>query len=212
LYIEIDPRHDPASPLHEARLRGPVSGLAAALCGLYPLHSAGLMMRNGLLGISARSGTGKSTLTALAADRGVPVSGDDLLILRPNGDVLSLEGMLRIEPASAPRGWTPSAITPDGRGWYPLAPFAEPWQPLRAMVVLERGTRVRVTPVRGAERLGELVRAGYVSPVESAPTPEWQLLVHDLSARLRIMRLEVPEGLERMHDAWEEIAGALDGI
>lgn len=189
-----------------------MSALAAALCGCYPLHGAGLLFGNAFVGITAGSGTGKSTLTALAADSGVRVSGDDLLILRANGDVLSLDGMLRVEPASAPQGWSSRSITPDGRGWYALGALPEAWIPLRALVVLERGEGVRLTPVRGAERLGAVVRAGYVSPVESAPSEAWQLLVHNLSSRLRIFRLQVPDSLDRLRSAWTEIASALEAL
>ncbi|MEO8201771.1 MAG: hypothetical protein ABI679_14675, partial [Gemmatimonadota bacterium] len=67
----------------EALLRraGPVTALVMAVSGFYPFHACGIAVSSGTVAIFAPSGGGKSTLSAVAADAGFQIAGDDLLVV-----------------------------------------------------------------------------------------------------------------------------------
>lgn len=57
-----------------------------AICyqrGLIPLHASAVLHGGRIVGFSGHSGTGKSTLAAMLAQRGLPLFTDDLLIFDP---------------------------------------------------------------------------------------------------------------------------------
>lgn len=207
LRFRIPPAHQPEAPAHFTRLAGPLTALAVATAGCYPLHAAGLDTPSGTVAVVASSGGGKSTVAALAARHGWPVRGDDLLALDGSARVLPLPGSLRVAPELAPPDWSPRLVLPDGRGWYDL-PAREP-TPLRAVFLLGRGTVVHCEDLRGVARLSGMVDAGFVSWLETEPAPAWHDLVGGLTSTVPLRRLIVPEGLRELSDAWEEIARCL---
>jgi hypothetical protein len=175
LRFRISPAHRPDEPAHFTRLTGPLTALAIAATGCYPLHAAGLDTPAGTVAVVAPAGGGKSTISALAARHGWPVRGDDLLALDGNARVLSLPGSLRVAPEMAPPGWSTRLVLPDGRGWYDLPP-REPVR-LRGVFLLHRGLEVQCEALRGVARPSGMVDAGFVSWLESEPAPAWQDLV-----------------------------------
>ncbi len=159
------------------------------------------------MAIAGPSGRGKSSLAGLATRHGWPVRGDDLLALDGKAGILPLPGSLRVPPELAPQDWSPRLVLPDGRGWYDL-PAGEPGL-LRGLFLLQRGSKVQCEALRGVARLPGMVDAGFLSWLESEPTPAWHDLVGGLAAAVPVWRLTVPGNLEQMSNAWEEIARCL---
>jgi hypothetical protein len=73
----------------------PLLGIAAARAGLVLLPGAGIVARDGTLLVLGRSRSGKSTLTARALAQGLPVLGDDHVLLEPGGRCLSFPRRIR---------------------------------------------------------------------------------------------------------------------
>ena len=199
--------HDHESIPHFTRLAGPITALIMAVCDHYPLHACGLIVEGRMIALHAPSGGGKSTLAALAARQGVEIAGDDLLAATSEGVITALPGSLRITPELAPESMRPVLTLPDGRGWYPLDPGTD--MPLGALVLLERGAGVALTPLRGVERLKAVLRAGFLSHLDPDPPKEFHELVWRVSGQTKAWRLTLPGGLTEVDAAWPAIQRAL---
>lgn len=97
----------------------------------------------------------------------------------------------------------------DGRGWYPLDPVAT--LPLAGLLRLRRGARPRLHPVRGRDRLVAALEAGFLTRHLTLPAESWYEHVAALAAR-PVFDLEVPDGLDRLADSWDEVRSLLEGL
>ncbi len=76
----------------EQALCGPCLPLVLAAGGDYLLHAAAVRLPEGIVAISGRSGTGKSTLAAEWASRGAVAVADDALPVRCEADGIQVPG------------------------------------------------------------------------------------------------------------------------
>jgi hypothetical protein len=176
--------------------------------GCFPLHAVGLRLGNGIVGVVAPPGGGKSTLAALALARGIAITGDDLLAVTSEGLVVPRPGSLRVEPRRAPPGAGPGHLLVDGRRWYPLAPL--PSARLGSLLFLRRGSRATLVPVQGHRRLAMILAAGFLSRYDGEAPPGWETRLLEFSAYLPVWELEVPEGVAELEAAWPDIHSLLE--
>jgi hypothetical protein len=119
---------DPALALEGGLGIGLVAALAAR--DVFCLHGAALGWREGALVLAGPSGSGKSTFARALAARGMTRLADDILPVDAGGDCWPAFPQLKLDPAA----WS---ATPG-----PL--------PVRAVVLLERGSQVRRLDVESA--------------------------------------------------------------
>jgi hypothetical protein len=170
-------------------------------------------------------GQGKSTLAAAFIARGHGLLTDDLLPLRPNGQLVrAIAGppQLKLWPDAARctlglDGSLPDALPALGKKLVPLASSAGPGAvPLAAAYVLDRqrsdGEVVKVTiqEVRGRWGLITLLaytlnRSYLLSAEEAGFLGTYALLVNQ--GRLR--RLSLPDGLGYLEDAYRQVIADL---
>ncbi|MGE0353066.1 MAG: hypothetical protein AB7I33_07505 [Gemmatimonadales bacterium] len=199
----------PAGPEALIRLAGPVTAFVTALCDCLPLHACGIVVGHRILAVHGDSGAGKSTLAALALRGGLSIAGDDLLACTKTGTVLGLPGGLRLAPPYDMARSPCEVRLPDGRGWYPLDPVAT--LPLAALLRLRRGERPRLHRVRGRERLVAALEAGFLTRHITLPAESWHEHIAEVAAR-PVFDLEVPDGLDRLADSWDEVRSLLESL
>lgn len=154
----------------ELFLAGSVHAAIACLNGLYPFHGSAIAVGGGVVAFAGPSGAGKSTLVAALARRGLPLHGDDTLILDmraapplclpghkrlklwPEGLELAEVDGVELVSAHYPKFYVDHGPTDTDR---PL--------PLRAIVLLEEGGEIALEPLRGADRLARLADGHYMS-------------------------------------------------
>lgn len=154
----------------ELFLAGSVHAAIACLGGLYPFHGSAIAVGGGAVAFAGPSGAGKSTLVAALARRGLPLHGDDTLILDMRGQPpLCLPGHKRLK--LWPEGLKLAGVegTQLVSAQYPKfyvdhgpAGNDQPL-PLRAIVFLEEGGEIALEPLRGAQRLARLADGHYMS-------------------------------------------------
>lgn len=146
--------------------------------GLPALHAGGVTLDAGALLVAGPSGSGKSSLTAGLAARGLPVMGDDAVLLGLDGTVHPLRRRLKVaEPARTLLG-LPAPSGPLARLWpdsafYDPADLGSRWSdpaPVRAVVLPTRVSEGvpslrRIEPaVALGELLGHVLLRERVSP------------------------------------------------
>ena len=215
-----------------ALLAGPVLGGLLRLRRTTSLHGCAIAVGDGAIVLLGDQGTGKSTLAAALAQRGHAVLADDVAALAEHPGGWSVHPgypRLRLTPAtiaalrehgSLPRDAGPvlprvdkryAALTSDGDAWR----FAPDPLRLRAIYVLTRDLALvapRVSPLQGAERLGQLVRHVRASPwplPASVRAGELARLAR-LAAAVPIRRLACPEGLGALAGTRRLLAEGLD--
>lgn len=203
--VEGDPIDAMVSEITFLRLNGPVTSVVMAATGVHPLHAVGLVGAEGVVGVCAASGGGKSTLGSLWAGRGGRVLGDDLLAVTDTGMVRALPGALRVQPASAPDGWAGSFTLADGRMWYQL-PAPEHDLPLRTLVWLRRGDSTAMAPLTGAARLAAVAAADLGASFDPPAGADTGGAILELAARVPVWELTVPTGLTALRDGWPRVA------
>jgi hypothetical protein len=171
--------------------------------GRVPLHAAGVMCGKTAVLLAGPSGSGKSTLSLAAAARGLRILSDDTVYIQmlPRLRIWGLPRPVHVFPADAPgfiagtrlRGGKLKAVVPVPV--WPGPPVAED----AAVVLLERGDRVRLEPVEPAEAAAALSRlepgfdllARESAEAIAAVTARgaWRLtLTHDPAAAIEVLR------------------------
>lgn len=130
--------------------------------GRIPLHAAGVMCGETAVLLAGPSGSGKSTLSLAAMGRGLRILSDDTVYIQmlPRLRIWGLPRPLHVFPADAPRftegtrlrGGKLKAAVPAPR--WPGPPVADS----AAVVLLERGERVRLEPVEATVAADALSR------------------------------------------------------
>lgn len=159
----------------ELFLAGSVHAAIACLNGLYPFHGSAIAAGGGAVAFAGPSGAGKSTLVAALARRGLPLHGDDTLILDMRAaPPLCLPGHKRlklwpeglelagVEGAELVSANYPKFYVDHGPTGHDHASHDQPL-PLRAIVFLEEGGEIALEPLHGAERLARLADGHYMS-------------------------------------------------
>jgi hypothetical protein len=119
--------------------------------GRVPLHAAGVMCGETAVLLAGPSGSGKSTLSLAAMAKGLRILSDDTVYIQmlPRLRIWGWPRPLHVFPADAP-GFIGETRLRAGKlkAAVPVAPWAGPPVAERAAVVLlERGDRVRLEPV-----------------------------------------------------------------
>ncbi|HEX4695454.1 hypothetical protein [Sphingomonas sp.] len=160
--------------------------------GRPPVHASGVMIGNRLLMLAGRSGSGKSTLALAAAGLGLPVLSDDTLYveLDPDLRVWGFPRAIHVFPEDAPTG-EHFARTRNGKlkRAVPIGTTSALHADRARLIVLDRGTHVRLDRISAAEaieRLGpaepgfDLLRDQNLAAIEAlAAAGAWRLTLTD---------------------------------
>ncbi|MGZ5952802.1 MAG: hypothetical protein ACXWKT_00990 [Caulobacteraceae bacterium] len=119
--------------------------------GRTPLHAAGVICGETAVLLAGPSGSGKSTLSLAALTRGLQILSDDTVYIQmlPRLRIWGLPRPLHVFPADAPR-FTQGTRLRGGKLKAAVAVPPWPGPPVAeeaAVVVLERGDRVRLEPI-----------------------------------------------------------------
>ena len=130
--------------------------------GRIPLHAAGVMVGGTAVVLAGPSGTGKSTLSLAAMQRGLRILSDDTVYiqLQPSLRIWGFPRPLHVFPADAPR-FTAGTRLRQGKlkAVVPLAADASlPVADRAVLVLLERGSAVGLRPAAREEALRALSR------------------------------------------------------
>jgi hypothetical protein len=130
--------------------------------GRTPLHAAGLMCGQTAVVLAGPSGAGKSTLSLAAMARGLQILSDDTVYiqLQPRLRIWGFPRPVHVFPADAP-GFIQETRLRGGKlkAVVPAPPWAElPVADHAAVVLLERGERVRLEPVEASVAAAALSR------------------------------------------------------
>ena len=133
-----------------------------ARSGRVPVHAAGILCGRTAVVLAGRSGSGKSTLSLAAMARGLRILSDDTVYiqLQPRLRIWAFPRPVHVFPADAP-GFTDQVRLRGGKlkAVLPLPPCSEPPVADRAAVVLlERGDRVRLEPIEPSVAAAALSR------------------------------------------------------
>ncbi len=190
------------------------------MVGMAPIHASAVANEAGALALLGKSGAGKSTLAAALLGCGFHLCADDLLPLAVvNGEVPVHPGRQQLalwmdsarEFHSAAESLPIVTLEGDKRGWRP--PLSAPAQVprLRAIFVLERGSKdanVKIERMPASAALLTLMRNGQMAgPAEQLGHGAEKLRV--LSAALRclsVYTLRYPSHYGRL----DEVCAALD--
>jgi len=193
-------RHDRGPDWDLPALRR-TSPYLASLLGRTALHAASVVLPAGAVLLCASSGVGKSTLSVTLDRLGVPVLGDDHVVL----DASAAAGVGAF--ASFPfvdvdaRALPGMAGAAGGKGSVPLV-TARPAGPVPVVAVafLERGDRVHREPLPAPEALTRLLRdfVFVADPADDAAQTARLDACLRLLAAAPPVRLVVPSGLDRL--------------
>ena len=151
-------------------LNGSVYAAVACINGLMPIHASAVMRGGRVYAFTGPSGAGKSTLIAALAGHGLPLYGDDMLVLDLSdpAQVVCLPGhkrlKLTVEAIALTGATAQEAVGADTGKFYaraatetvqdaelPALPF-----PLAELVFLETGDALAISPIIGGARIARL--------------------------------------------------------
>ena len=141
-------------------LDGSVYAAIASMNGLLPIHASAVAHKSQVFAFTGAAGSGKSTLVAALADRGLPMFCDDTLILDLSDPdrIVCLPGhkRLKLRPdALVLTGATAQervSRTVDKNYALPAGGTVDGALPLGELIFLEEGDALALEPLKGAER------------------------------------------------------------
>jgi hypothetical protein len=177
--------------------------------GIQVLHASAVLQPDGVIGLCARSRTGKSTLAfALSRELDRPLWADDALAFEagPGREVTSVPLPFSLKLRE------PSAVH-FGVSAPPAAPPPPPAAPLRALFTLSRLEALaapRVERLSPARAFTALLEHAYCFDVED-PAPRGPMVGHylELGARVPAFELRFPSDLDLLPATLAEIERAL---
>jgi len=152
------------------------------------LHSAGLVVGARAYLFAGRSGAGKTTLTRKGHAAGAGVLSDDINLVLPGARGYQAHAV----PFTGEFGRT--LAHPGGRAAYPVA----------GLVLLERGERLAVAPIRASTAIARLLVACPFVNMEAATSAPLFDALTGLVARLPVVALRC-----RREDAFDDIMSAV---
>jgi hypothetical protein len=200
------PEDRAAESLVEDAFRRAVLPMALQVLGREVLHASGVRTPRGIVALCAVAETGKSTVAyGLSRRPGYTLWADDAVAFELRGDgvaALPVPFTLRLRPQSAAYfggGATVEVVEPEG----------EP--PLAAVCVLERSEEVGVERIASAEAFAAVLTHAYcftlADPERNRRMMETYL---ELVTRVPVLRVRLVDGLERLPEALDRIAEAVD--
>lgn len=159
----------------ELYLWGTVHGAVAWYNGLLPLHASAVSRADRVIGFTADSGGGKSTLAAALVKHGYRHFCDDTLVVDPAGETAPT-----CLPDDKPlKLWNDALTQLDVEVLGPVATVPDKFYakvanrearalPLHDLVFLQDGETLALEPIRGAEKLGVLPEAMYRNFIHAA--------------------------------------------
>lgn len=189
---------DEAAPAWRRFLLDTVLATAALVRGGEALHAAGVLTPRGVVAIAARTGGGKSTLTAEMMRRGNTLFTDDLLFLSGDrGTVVAHPGppLMNLEPAM-PAGLRARdlgriAATVDGEYWTEVERPRLASAAVAAVVFLDRGASVLSVEILPPNPLPLLANALQVNADDDRATRQFELFA-DLASQATLISLHAP--------------------
>lgn len=204
----------PGVPERNVRLflLGSAMGMLLHQRGLFPLHANAVYLEAKAIAVAGASGSGKSTLATWFSRQGLPLVGDDVIVLKsvPGGTV-ALPGPPRVRLwrqslekfGLGSDGLEPSYTDADHDKWdlpVPISGRSSEEVPLAAIYVLEDGPEIVISPMSGAATASALFehtyRGGYVKEVGGAVV-HWQT-VSRIAASIPAFRLARPRDLSQL--------------
>jgi hypothetical protein len=175
--------------------------------GIQVLHASAVLRPDGVIGLCARSRTGKSTLAfALSRELDHQLWADDALAFEAGREVTSvpLPFSLKLREPSAAHF---------GGGALPAPPALPPAAPLRALFTLTRSESLaapRVERLSPARAFTALLEHAYCFDAED-PAPRGPMVGHylELGARVPAFELRFPSDLDLLPATLAEIERAL---
>lgn len=194
-------------PLAGALVHPHLAGAAAVLshwCGRDSFHAGAFVAGGGVWGLLGDKGAGKSSTLVSLARAGVPIVSDDVLVLDKATAYAGPRSIdLRTDAARTLGAGQPLGRVGDRFRWrVPLGPV-EPELPFCGWVTLRWGPEIGVRPVKGADRIRELLRHRALR----VPPPDPRALI-ELSA-LPLLELTRPRGWSSMEDTLGHLLGAV---
>ena len=153
------------------------------------LHSAGLVIDDRAYLFAGRSGAGKTTLTRKGHQAGAGVLSDDVNLVLPGAGGYEAHAV----PFTGEFGRTLAQV--GGLAAYPVA----------GLVLLERGERLDVEPIRPSAAVARLLVASPFVNTESAVAESLLEVLSTLVARLPVIALRC-----RREDGFDEIMAAVN--
>ena len=220
--VEPDPGTDPADT--RAFLTGPVQAVLWHQRGLLPLHASVVARDGRAAAIAGASGTGKSTLAAALAGRGLEVLADDICVVDvPAGAApTALPGIRRLrlwrdalEHLQIPTQKLPQAL--GGKEKF-LLDCSEPLNGPRrlvAVVVLmpEASGAVAIERLRGALAVATIRSVVHMSEVARALARDldiFTVLARLVAAGVTVWRLRFPADLASLNETAARVLAALE--
>lgn len=155
-----------ASALVHPHLAG-VAAVWSYWCGHDGFHAGAFFAGGGVWGLLGEKGSGKSSTLAGLARAGVPIVCDDVLVLAGGTAFAGPRSLdLRADAARELGAGQPLGVIGQRERWRVALGSIEPELAFRGWVALRWGSETTVRPLRGAERLRQLVehRALLVPP------------------------------------------------
>jgi hypothetical protein len=159
-----------SQPSVSALLHPHLAGVAAVWShwlGYDGFHAGGFVAGDGVWGILGEKGSGKSSTLAALARMGIPIVCDDMLVLDGGTAFAGPRSIdLRSDAARELRAGQPLGVIGERERWRVALGSIEPELPFRGWVTLRWASETAVRPLRGSERLRQLVehRALLVPP------------------------------------------------
>ena len=197
----------PARPTASALLHphlAAVAAVSAHWCGRDSFHAGAFVAGGGVWGLLGEKGSGKSSTLAELARSGVPIMCDDVLVLDRGTAFAGPRSIdLRTDAARQLGTGDPLGVIGDRERWRVALGPIEPELPFRGWVTLRWAEEATVRPVRGAERLRELLghRALLVAPPDPAAMIDY--------AAFPLLELSRPRRWSSMEDS---LARLLDAV
>jgi hypothetical protein len=219
-----------APEIIDAVRRGPVRALLLELRGLICLHASSVLFGGAAVGFVGHSGSGKSTLAAACVAAGHALLTDDVLAIDVRGSqcaALPGDSRIRLRPhvAHALKINLPEERQSHLSGNKLPVSVGEHWgeaarvpSQLRALYVLDRhdcgNSEVRIHPIRGGERVANLIRFSYCASAVRAMSLESRRfpLLSVLGRNVPVCRLQYPAGLESLDNVRLAVSRDLDRI